>query len=153
MTGNMKHFCNLWFVLLFSVMGVQSCSSDEEEIKGNATLFQKWVLDGYGSEADFRLAEQNEEDPDYFITLSADSTMQGRSLCNIIYGKFECDGQSFRFTSFGGTKMGCQSELENPESSFFNTLPKVSRYSIGKDSRLRLYYTEDRFCQFRCHFR
>ena len=118
-------------------------------IRPQKHLFGEWYLEGYGSVSDFRLVEQDEESPDYFITLTADSTMQGRSLCNTIYGKFECDGQSFRFTSFGGTKVGCQSEIENPESSFFNTLPKVSRYSIGKDSQLRLYYADDRFCQFR----
>ena len=133
-------------MLMVSPMAFLSCGTDNEDSSESVMLFQRWVLDGYGSDGDVKEVEQNADEYDYYITLTADNTMKGKSRCNIIYGTFSCDGLSFKFTSFGGTKMGCFVE---PAMSFYDNLPNVSRYVIDKDARLRLYYSDNEFFRFR----
>ena len=82
---------------------------------------------------------------DYYIRLNPDRTMNGQNLCNTIYGTFELDGQSFVFTSLGGTKVGC---FEETASFFDENIRKVYRYLIDENARLRLYYAEREYFRF-----
>ena len=136
----------LWCMQIAWIYVFQSCSTDDQETSATPELFQTWLLDGYGNDSDFRQMAQSGEEYDYYITLAPGDTMEGRSRCNVIYGKYRCDGRSFVFTYISGTKVGCFEET----TVFFDAhLPKVSRYKIDNNARLRLYYSESEYLRFR----
>lgn len=115
-------------------------------IRPQKHLFDDWYLEGYGSNEYFQEIPEDSYYGDYHIRLNPDRTMSGQNLCNTIYGTFELDGQSFVFTSFGGTEVGCFEEA----ASFFNeNIRKVNRYLIDENARLRLYYSESEYFRFR----
>ena len=111
-------------------------------------LFDDWCLEGYGSDGKF---QEIPKDSCYYyiICLSSDHAMSGTNLCNTIYGTFELDGQSFTFTSYGGSEVLCVGET----AQFFDeNMQKVYRYLIDENARLRLYYSESEYLRFRsCH--
>ena len=65
---------------------------------------------------------------------------------NTIYGTFELDGQSFVFTSLGGSKAGC---FDDTALFFDENIRKVSGYLIDENARLRLYYSGSEYLRFR----
>ena len=115
-------------------------------IRPQKYLFDEWYLEGYGSDEDFQEMPEDSYYGDYYIRLNPDLTMRGKNLCNTINGTYELDGQSFRFTSFGGTKLGC---FEEAASFFDENMRKVYRYLIDDKARLRLYYTDSEYFRFR----
>lgn len=108
-------------------------------------LYREWVLEGYGSEDNFRPVEQGDDESRYFITLNPDSTMEGRNLCNDIHGTFECHGTHFTFDSYGGSKVYC---IDEAAHVIDEKLPKVNRYLVDDELRLCLYYSGNEFFRF-----
>ena len=126
-----------------SFEGIVTLNTDSSVvIRPRKYLYQRWYLTGYGSDDDFHeIPKENHYYEDYCINLNYDGTMEGNSLCNTIYGTYTFDEQSFRFTTFGGTKEDCV----EPAMPFCENLSKVSRYVLDEKGFLRLYYSDSEY--------
>lgn len=145
----------LWFKCRVSHDGYESFegivrlnADSSVVIRPRKYLFQRWYLTGYGSDDDFHeVSEKNHYYVNYCINLNYDGTMEGVSLCNTIYGTYSFDEHSFRFTTFGGTKVDC----EESAMPFYENLPKVSHYVLDEEGFLRLYYSDSEYLRLINH--
>ena len=137
----MKKSFLLWMgVVLMMVVGMSSCSSDDED----NNLYNTWILVSYGNESNEVLKEA--KGYYYLITFHPDGTYSGQAYGNKMGGKYACIGHMIRIIDGDVTQRGV--EGADPDRFFFTHLREIYTYKIST-SELRLYYSKDEYFKFR----
>ena len=69
------------------------------------------------------------------LVLTDTNMVYGFSGCNRLFGKYSTEGNTFKFSFLGGTRMSCQDM--RIEQAFLKTLGQMTIYSI-KNKELKL---------------
>ena len=117
-------------LMVFSlIMFFYSCKSDRGD-KAQLTANEWQLKEMVTTAGKVQLPQQV-----LILVLTDTNMVYGFSGCNRLFGKYSTEGNTFKFSSLGGTRMSCPDM--RIEQAFLKTLGQMTIYSI-KNKELKL---------------